>query len=329
MLGLPVIQDISDLSKLTHISKYTIYQLSKHSDKYYRIYSIPKKSGGQRIICQPAKKLKGLQAWLLVNILNKTKTSESCKGFEKGSSILDNVKPHRGSNTVLSIDIEDYFPSINSKQVYNIFYTIGYNKLMATVFTNICTCNGFLPQGSPCSPRLANLVSWMLDVRIQGYVGRRGINYTRYADDMTFSGLKPKTVTNIIPVVKSILLDEGFKINSSKTRIAGAARAKRITGLILSDNSCGIGKQEYKKLRSKIYHLALDKENKNTKLLNHVNGWLSYLNSVDKKRLEQVFIYIKKLENKFPNRQMSKFDPIIKKDNYIILNIENNQKKEK
>lgn len=308
MLGLPVIQSLDDFSVLIHISKYTIYQLSHHSDKYYKIYEVPKKSGGVRIICQPNKKLKGLQSWILVNILNKIQVSPSCKGFRKGSSTLDNALPHIGANTILNLDLKDFFPTVTAKQVYNIFKTIGYNNLISTVFTNICTYEQRLPQGSPCSPMLANLSTWTLDLRIQGYVGKRGISYTRYADDLSFSGLNPTKVVKIIPMIKTIIEDENFKVNHKKTRIAGAARAKTITGLVINENSVGIGKKQYKYLRSKIHHLTLPTEQKNMKLLYHVGGWLSYLNSVDKERLKKAKIYIGELTKKHPTTLIAKLN---------------------
>lgn len=102
MLGLPVIQSIADFSIVTHISKYTIYQLSHHSNKYYKTFEIAKKSGGKRLICQPSKKLKGLQSWILVNILNKIQVSPLFKGFRKGSSTLDNALPHIGASKMKS-----------------------------------------------------------------------------------------------------------------------------------------------------------------------------------------------------------------------------------
>lgn len=306
MLGLPVIQTVDDFSQVTHISKYTIYQLSKHSDKYYKTYTIPKKSGKLRKISQPSKKLKGLQSWILANILNKLKVSSSCKGFEKGSSIANNAEPHKDANTILTLDLEDFFPTVKRNQVYSIFKTVGYNKTISTILTNICTFKRTLPQGSPCSPKLANLSAWKLDVRIQGYVGKRGINYTRYADDLSFSGLSPAKVVKIIPMIKSIIEDENFVVNPEKTRIAGAARSKKVTGLIISNNSFGIGKQKYKVLRAKIHHLTLSSEQTNTKLLYEVSGWLSYLNSVDKKRLSKANQYITELTDKHPTTLVAK-----------------------
>ncbi|MFI5452442.1 retron St85 family RNA-directed DNA polymerase [Pedobacter sp. UC225_61] len=300
MLGLPVIQSIDDFSNQTHISKFTIYQLSQNSDKYYKTYTIPKKSGKLRDISQPSKKLKGLQSWVLVNILNKLKVSNSCKGFEKGSSTYDNAKPHIGANSVLTIDLKDFFPTITQKQIFNIFRAIGYNNLIAIILSKICTYKETLPQGSPCSPKLANLTAWRLDVRLQGYVGKRGINYTRYADDLSFSGLTPSKVIQIIPKVKEIIQDEGYIINTSKTRIAGLSRAKIVTGLTISNNSIGIGKNKYKTLRAKIFHLTKDSEQKNKKLLYEVNGWLAYLKSVDVRRLNKARKFIHDLKVKYP-----------------------------
>jgi RNA-directed DNA polymerase len=299
--GLPIIQDLDDFSALTHVSKYTLYQLSKNATKYYKVYSIAKKNGGFRTIAHPSKKLKGLQAWILFNILYKLNVSSSCKGFERRSSIKDNAEPHRFSNAILSIDLKDFFPTVERDKLYNIFKSIGYNTQISTILTNLCSFNGSLPQGSPCSPRLANLVTWTLDIRIQGYVGKRGINYTRYADDLTFSGLNPQKLIFIYPTIRKIIEDEGFKINTDKTRMSGTARAKIVTGLILSDSGFGIGRKKANELRSKINHLTLPSEQTNTKLLNEVRGWLSYLNGIDKKRHITLKTYISKLALKYPS----------------------------
>jgi hypothetical protein len=303
---LPIIQTLEDLSLITHISKYTIYQFSKNSNKHYKIYSIPKTNGEERIIRQPSKKMKGLQSWILVNILNKLKVAAPCKGFEKKSSIIDNVLPHIEANILITIDIRDFFDSIGRRKVFNVFKMIGYNDFISTIFTNICTFKDILPQGSPCSPKLANLVSMSMDNRIQGYVGKRGITYTRYADDLSFSGYNPGKVIKILPMIKSIIQDEGFSLNSRKTRIAGSARAKIITGLVLSNDSFGIGKKKYKILRAKIHYLTLNKNKDNFKLLNHVKGWLSYLRMVDIDRYKKTKLYISKLKNKYSGTMIEK-----------------------
>jgi RNA-directed DNA polymerase len=300
MLGLPVVQSLNDLSERTRISKNTIYQFSHNANKYYKTFTIPKKSGGLRVINQPSKNLKGLQSWILRNILDKLSVSNSCKGFEKGQSIVNNVSPHKGASTILTIDLKNFFPSINGKLIYSIFFSLGYNKFISTILTNICTINNCLPQGSPCSPKLANLVAWKLDLRLQGYIGKKGLTYTRYADDLTFSGLNPSKVVQTISTVRKIIESENFKINYRKMRIAGPAKSKIITGLTLYDDNFGIGRKKYKLLRSKIHHLTIEEEQTNTKLLSDVKGWLAYLKNVDILRYKQAKSYIKELQRNHP-----------------------------
>lgn len=297
---------MDDFSKLSHISKYTLYQLSINSDKYYRTYSITKKSGKLRTISQPSKKLKGLQSWILIHILNQLRVSSSCKGFERGTSIADNASSHRGANSLLTIDLEDFFPSITQKQIFQVFKALGYNNTIAVALSNICTYNETLPQGSPCSPKLANLVAWKLDIRIQGFVGKRGITYTRYADDLSFSGLHPLKVVQVIPMIKKIIKDEDFKVNKDKTRIAGSSRAKIVTGLVIAGEEFGIGKKKYKNVRSKIFHLTLPTEQHNLTLLEEVRGWLAYLKSVDKKRFTKAKKYINDLSLNHPSTLVTK-----------------------
>jgi len=305
MLGLPIIQNLEDFSQLLHISKFTIYQLSANADKHYKLYDIPKKAGGYRLICQPNRKLKIIQSWILSNILEKLKVSDSCKGFQKKTSIVDNVQPHKDANCVMNIDLKDFFPSIKRKQVFFIFYSIGYNSFISNILSNICLYKDFLPQGSPCSPLLANLAVWDLDSRIQGFVGRRGITYTRYADDLTFSALNPQRLMNILPTIKLIIEDEKLEINNKKTRVSGAARCKKVTGLVIDNGSFGIGKVKYNKLRSLTFHLVKDTEQKVISRISEVQGWLSYLNVVDEKRCRDLIKFINSLKIKFPDTLVS------------------------
>lgn len=301
MLGLPVIPNLDEFSSLTRVSKSTIFKFSNFSDRYYKTYTIPKKDGSDRLISQPSKKLKGLQVWILTNILNKLNVSEYCKGFEKNTSISDNARPHIGAHTILTVDLEDFFHNVKREYVFSIFRSAGYNNNISTLFTNICTYNNCLPQGGPCSSKLANLALWNLDVRIQGYVGRRGINYTRYADDMTFSGNNPKKVTSILPTISKIVNDESFQINKEKTRVSGPTVARKVTGLIINDESFGIGKAKYKIVRAKIHSLIRLKRDEGLKQLNEVAGWLSYISSVDKPRYNKSIRYIKMLSKKYPD----------------------------
>ncbi len=305
IFGLPVLSSLLELSEETHISTSTLYLLSRHSNRFYFTYNIVKKSGKLRRICQPSKKLKGIQSWILVEILNKLKVSDSCKGFEIGSSTADNAKVHLGANALLTLDLEDFFHSIRRTQVYSVFKSLGYNSQISTILTNLCTYDGVLPQGGPCSPRLANLCCWALDLRISGYAGRRGIAYSRYADDLSLSGNNREAVVKVLPMITRIISEENFTVNQDKTRISGTSRAKRITGLVLSDDNYGIGKKQSRILRSKIHHLTLPLEQGNVRLIREVKGWLAYLHSVDKRRLLKVRKYIESLKTKYPFSQIT------------------------
>jgi retron-type reverse transcriptase len=256
LLGLPTIDSLQDLSSLTHISEGLIFRLCKFSDHFYKTYEIKKKRGGVRNIAQPSCEMKALQGWILRNLLDRLHVSSAAKGFEKQSGILDNASPHRGSNAVLCIDLEDFFPSIKINQVWSVFRTVGYSAKISATLASMCCFQGRLPQGAPTSPKLANLVSLRLDRRLLGFVGKKSIVYTRYADDLTFSGLSVSKLVACFHFIRFIVDSEGFKINEDKTRLAGPARQHRITGLVLNDENVGIGRKKLKKLRAEILGLA-------------------------------------------------------------------------
>lgn len=301
IIGLPAIRDLNGLSLLTHISKATLYRLSKNPAFYYKVFYIPKKNGGKRKIAQPSRKLKGLQGWILANILNKLKSSSSSKGFDPKTNILHNATPHIGANALLSIDIENFFPSIKKHQVFNILRSIGYNNAIAGILTNLCTFNNELPQGSPCSPKLANLCCMRMDYRIQKYVGLKGITYTRYADDLTFSSLNPQKIQRINYTIKKIIESEDFKINESKTRFRGLRAQKKVTGLIINKNSVGIGRDMFRNIRAMLYQLTKYKNGENLELLTKTQGWIAYMKSVDQTRFNAIIKYIKLLKIKYKN----------------------------
>lgn len=297
ILGLPYIETIEDLSVETRLSVdllvYSIYR----SKYLYKTYCIPKKSGGYRTISQPSRTLKAIQSWILRNILDKLSSSEHSHGFEKGGSILHNASPHIGSNFILSLDLEDFFPSIKANKVYSIFKSLGYNSKISSALTNLCVFNGVLPQGAPTSPKLANLICFKLDSRIYGYAGPRGIVYSRYADDITLSAQSLKKIEKMKKFVETIIVEEDLSINEKKTKILGTRRRKEITGLVLTEDSIGIGRVKYREIRAKIHHLFTDKMED----YNYINGILSFVYDVDLKRYRKLYSYIEKLKTQYPN----------------------------
>lgn len=205
ILGLPVLETVEGIASAMRISGALLYRLSKQPKRFYRFYSINKRSGGTREIAQPNRTAKAVQLWILRNILDQLKVSSASKGFQRGESILTNVIPHSRANAVLQLDLENFFPSISADRAYHIFKSIGYPPSVAALLTSLCTVDGKLPQGAPTSPKLANLVCLPLDARLLGFVGKRGIVYTRYADDLTFSASNARTLANAEGFIRHII----------------------------------------------------------------------------------------------------------------------------
>ena len=139
-LGLPVMNNLHDMSKATRISVETLRLLIYTADFRYRIYTVEKKGPEKRMrtIYQPSRELKALQGWVLRNILDKLSSSPFSIGFEKHQSILNNATPHIGANFILNIDLEDFFPSLTANKVFGVFHSLGYNRLISSVLTKIC-----------------------------------------------------------------------------------------------------------------------------------------------------------------------------------------------
>ncbi|MFL9592034.1 retron St85 family RNA-directed DNA polymerase [Aeromonas schubertii] len=296
-IGLPAIRVLDDLSIITRLSPQTITRLYKNSKYYYKVYSVPKKIGGERTISQPSRELKAIQGWILRNILDKLKSSPYSKGFERGESIYDNASPHIGASYLLSLDLENFFPNIKASHVFNVFRSVGYNKEISYILTRLCVYDNGLPQGAPTSPKLANLVCSRLDARISGYAGPKGITYTRYADDISLSSKTAKKILKAKIVVEHIIKDEGLSINEKKTYLSGTYGRKKITGLIVTDKSAGIGRKMQREVRSKIHHIFSGRSDN----VEHVKGLLSYIHSVDNKAYRNLYRYIDRLKEKYPN----------------------------
>lgn len=296
-LGLPVMSSLSDMSREMRLSTDILKILVFKADGFYKIYPQPKKGNGKgvRMIYQPSRKLKALQSWVLRNILDKLHSSPFSTGFEKGQSIKDNANPHVGSNFMLNIDLENFFTNISAHKVYAVFNSLGYNKLISSALTKVCCYKNSLPQGSPSSPKLANLVCLKLDYRIHGYSGRRGIVFTRYADDITLSAQTFSKVQKAKYFLLSIIPNEDLIVNKRKVSISGPKNQKKVTGLVLSNDGLGIGREKYREIKSKIHYIAVGRELN----IEHIKGLLSFVKSVDDKNYRRLLNFIHKMSRKF------------------------------
>lgn len=248
----PVIFTFEHLSMLMEINKSTLGRILYRTESFYYEFEIPKRSGGVRQICAPYPILLYAQRWIYENILLKGKVHSVAKGFVPGQSIVDNAKEHVGNQAILKMDIKDFFPSITRQQVYYIFKWFGYTRKIAWNLASICCLNDVLPQGAPTSPILSNIISKRLDRRLVGLASHFNLKYTRYADDLTFSGenIPIKFINYVIDIVS----DQGFNINEEKTRLISGNKQKIVTGISISEKIT-IPRAKKREIRKSIYHI--------------------------------------------------------------------------
>ena len=301
LLGLPVFSSIDDLADLIHLDRDRLVILVLYSNRFYKTYNIPKKTGGNRRISQPSRELKAIQAWILRNILEKLSPSEHATAYLPGKNIFDNVSPHSGNRYFLSIDIAGFFPSIQRWRVEKLFELIGYSATASTILSNLCIYFGRLPQGGVTSPALSNLIVHKLDRRLAGLTSRRNIVFTRYADDLTFSTNNRTVLYRTLPTIYRIIRSEGFEPNLSKTRFLGPRKQCRITGLVKNSTEPRFGIGRFKKLRMRaIMHRLITGGGKDIDYPNEesINGWLNFLKGVDETSYHQMQKYWQDLKAK-------------------------------
>lgn len=248
----PVIFDTKHLSLLLGIDRKFILSTVFQPELQYREKIIPKRSGGERILSMPSATLKYAQRWVLDNILATMHVSDYATGFCRKKSILTNAEFHLNKECVINVDIENFFPSITFDQVFRIFFYYGYTKEVSYILTSLCVYKNSLPQGSPASPCLANIVCLKLDKRLSELSKSFKSSYTRYADDITISG--KRGISDCIPIVKHILNEEGFLINEKKTRVAYKHERQEVTGLVVNNERPKVSRKYCKQLFQDIYY---------------------------------------------------------------------------
>lgn len=250
--NLPIIYNQEHFSMLVGYKLEYLYAVSNSPNNFYRHYQIPKKSGGTRPIDEPLPSLKEIQRWILDNILVHMKISVYAKAYVKDKSIRDNARFHKKQKKVLSLDIKDFFLSVSSKKVFELFTNAGYSSDVVVMLTNICCLNGSLPQGAPTSPMLSNIILYGFDCQIGKYTGERKIRYTRYADDMTFSG--DFSTGQIISLVKKNLYQIGLRLNGDKTRTRCPNQRQEVTGIVVNEKM-QLPKNIRKKIRQEMFYI--------------------------------------------------------------------------
>ncbi|HZI18673.1 MAG TPA: reverse transcriptase family protein [Pyrinomonadaceae bacterium] len=203
----------------------------------YTEFEVAKRSGGTRPIAEPSRPLKRVQRLVLRRLLGKLRAHPAAHGFERGRSIVTNARLHAGKRVVLRLDLEDFFGSIKAGRVETYFRRVGWDGEAASLLARICTHRGSLPQGAPTSPRLSNLVNFRLDSRLAALARRFGADYTRYADDLTFSFAEDSSAAYrvVLSAVRKIVAEEGYRLHTrKKLRVSRRHRRQTVTGLVVN-----------------------------------------------------------------------------------------------
>lgn len=249
---IPIIYDQKHLSLLLGIDYSYLIKISNSSDSGYRKFSILKKSGSKRIIHEPLPNLKYIQRWILDEILGSITVSPFAKAYKKNVSIKENVRFHKNQKQVLRLDIKDYFGSIKQRQVLKVFLNLGYSPEVSVILSKLCTLNNKLPQGAPTSSYLSNVVMMRFDEEISEYCYKNKIRYTRYADDMTFSG--EFNTSKLIYLVKKILKWNNLYLNKEKTHLMRRHNRQLVTGITVNEK-IQVTRPIRRQLRQEIYFI--------------------------------------------------------------------------
>jgi RNA-directed DNA polymerase len=297
---------------------------------HYMRFSIPKKTGGERKISAPMRRLKGAQYWVLQNILERVALHESAHGFVQQRSIVSNAVPHVAADLVINMDLKDFFPTITMPRVKGVFQTLGYSEAIASILALLCTeaevdeimldeekwyvgsGERFLPQGAPTSPAITNILCYRLDCRMEGLAKKFGYIYTRYADDLTFSCTTPESIKNINAIKKYVLQiveDEGFILHPDKTKIMRKGSRKEVTGIVVNEKP-SLDRKKVRQFRALLHQIELDGPvgkswGKEKNLRASLMGFAHYIAMVDaekgKKYIEKVEQIFQKWGSKMPN----------------------------
>ena len=250
-LAAPEIKVVGRALKMTNAQSPHGHKL----DQAYRRYELPKRSGGTRTISVPHPILKAAQRIVLQRFLLPAGQHPNARGFVRGCSIVDNARPHVGQRIVVNADVRNCFPSVRWQLVLGALRRTLGDRLSAAAIshlTDLCTAEGGLPIGAPTSPALLNLVLWRSDAVLTEEAQRRGCQYTRYADDLTFSG--DHGAVEMLGVCKRTLGQIGLELDPRKTNIFRRGRRQMTTGLVVNER-VSVPRRIRRRLRAAVHRV--------------------------------------------------------------------------
>ena len=293
--------------------------------RHYRYHWAPKRNGGARLIEAPKPVLKHLQRVLLREILEPVPVHPAAHGFRRDRSALSHANGHIQRKVVIRVDLEDFFASVRAGRVYGIFRGCGYPEPVAHVLTALTTnavpravsaqtgapsvvestaafrrlaghlAHPHLPQGAPTSPALANLAAFGLDRRLAGLASAAGLTYTRYADDLAFSSIDPRSEgqnRRLVEWITGIAEDEGFRVNVAKTSVRHAGQRQRLAGVVVNERA-NVERRQYDLLKATLHNAARhgpagQNRTGHPAFRDHLRGRISWVNQLNPARGERL-----------------------------------------
>lgn len=292
---------------------YILYKIK--IDNLYTKFEIPKKNGNLRTIYTPNNKLKYAQRQLgkhlykthLDYISDRQIDQSISHGFEKNKSIITNARIHKNKKYLLNIDILDFFSSFNFGRVQGYFHKskeFNFSKEVSTILAQLVCYKGSLPQGAPTSPIISNLIFNIVDIRILRLTKKYKLNYTRYADDLSFSTnnrIFEKKYISFLEELTNLLENSGFKINKEKTRLQYNSSRQEVTGLTtnkkINANRTFINKT--RAMANSLYQTNNFQINGEDGTINQLEGRFSFINQLDWENNRLEYKLTGKIKNSF------------------------------
>lgn len=313
MEQLPWMADLKGLQRRTPAGPYHLYRYTWIS----RPNAVP------RLLESPTPLLRETLRRLIEEILRWVRVHPAAHGFVRGRSVLTHANAHVGQQVLVCLDLRTFFAAINAARVNGIFGAMGYPEAVAGTLTGLTTHRTpgwvlarmppggdsssrhllraqlrvpHLPQGAPTSPGLANLAAFVLDRRLAGYATALGLNYTRYADDLTFSGSAAMSTPTLPRAVRAIAAEEGFALNAAKTRVRLATQRQLVTGVVVNSRP-GVPREQREHLRAVLhdagtYGVEVANRAQHSDFRAHLDGcvgWVEAVNSLQGSRLRRQF----------------------------------------
>jgi len=278
-LGLPPAVSLRTIATLFGVSPAFIGAMSRAPSRHYRVFKI-KKGKKTRTIQAPKVALKLVQTWFAAHTSKAIQLPDCVYGFVPGrSGVKEAAQHHCPAKWVYSLDIRDFFPSITQQQVREALVRIGYADNTAAFLSRLLTLNGCLPQGSPASPVISNVVFSATDEVLTSLAGELGTRYTRYADDLVFSG-SVAPPPDLQTRVREVVTGAGWVLAEDKEHLARLPARLKVHGLLVHGAKPRLTKGYRNRIRA--FRHLLEREQISSADLPKVRGHLAYADFIDK-----------------------------------------------